>query len=81
MKSSFTKIQKLSAGKESDESIESDFDENELYHIKNMSLDEKKEKLEQSKWEFEYELENTYDIEIQNGINCIHDNKVNNIPL
>ena len=28
---------------------------------------------------FEYKLENTYEIEIHNGMTCIHDNKVNNI--
>ena len=36
-----------------------------------MSLDDKKEKSNEPK--------NTYVIEIQNGIACIHDNKVNNI--
>ena len=38
-----------------------------------------KRKLEWCKHAFESELENTYDIEIQNGMICMHDNKVNNI--
>ena len=44
-----------------------------------MSLEEKKEKLELHKRAFEYELKNTYKIEIQNDMTCIHDNEVNNI--
>ena len=35
--------QKVSAEKESPEHIESDFDENELYHIDNISLEDTKE--------------------------------------
>ena len=38
--------EKVSAVKESPENFESDFDENELYHIENMSLEYTKEKLE-----------------------------------
>ena len=37
--------EKLSAAKEAHEKVESDFDENELYHIENMSLEDTKEKL------------------------------------
>ena len=44
-----------------------------------MSLDDRKEKLELYKCAFECQLENTYEIEIQNGMTCKHDNKVNNI--
>ena len=57
--------------------IESEFDENHLYRIDNMSLKEKKEKLELHKCAFEYELKNVYNTEIQNGITCIHYNEVN----
>ena len=42
-----------------------------------MSLDEKKEKTEWRKGEFESELKNTYYIESQNGMACIYGNKVN----
>ena len=59
--------------------IESEFDENHLYRIDNMSLKEKKEKLDLHKREFEYELKNAYNTGIQNGITCMHDNEVNNI--
>ena len=58
--------------------IESEFDENNLYRIDNTSLKKKKEKLELHKRVFECELKNTYNIEIQNYMTCIHDNKVNN---
>ena len=44
-----------------------------------MSLDEKKEKIEWRKREFESKLENKYDIESQIGMACIHVNKVNKI--
>ena len=44
-----------------------------------MSLDENKQKTEWRKRAFLSELENTYDIEIQDGMTCIHDNEVNNI--
>ena len=40
------KNQKVNAEKEVHENIESDFDESELHQINNMSLDDKKEKLE-----------------------------------
>ena len=36
---------KVSAEEEAHENTESDFDENDLYQIDNMSLDEKKEKM------------------------------------
>ena len=40
------KNQKVSAKKEGHENVESNFDENKLYQIDNMSLDDTKEKLE-----------------------------------
>ena len=39
----------------------------------------RKKKIEGHKRAFEYELENTYDIEIYNGMTCIHGNKVNKL--
>ena len=43
-----------------------------------MSLEEKIKKLELHKRAFECELKKTYNIESQNGMTCIHDNKLNN---
>ena len=43
----------MSADKGAHENIESYFDESELYQIKNMSLDDTKEKLEQCRRDFE----------------------------
>ena len=37
-----------------------------------MILDEKKERTELRKRAFERGIKNTYDIEIQNGMTCIH---------
>ena len=42
-----------------------------------MSINENKEKTEWCKRDFESKLENTYDIENQNGMTCIHGNEVN----
>ena len=53
---------KVSAEEEAHENIEHDFYENYMYHIDNMSLDYKKEKIEWRKPEFECELGNKYDI-------------------
>ena len=44
-----------------------------------MSIDEIKVKLDGRKCVFECKIKNTYWIENQNDMNCIHDNKVNNI--
>ena len=38
--------QKVNSVKEAPEFLESDYDENELYQVENMSLEETKEKLE-----------------------------------
>ena len=48
--------------KEAHENIESGFDDNKLYHIENMSLEDTKENLEWNKRAFEFKLENTYGI-------------------
>ena len=42
-----------------------------------MCLDDKIEKIEWEKRAFEYKLKNKYEIEIHNGITCIHGNRVN----
>ena len=44
-----------------------------------MSLEETKEKLEWRKRVFECKIKNTYEIEIQNGMTCMHNKEVNNI--
>ena len=44
--------QKVSPEKESHESFESEFDDNELYHIANMSLEYTQEKIEWRKCVF-----------------------------
>ena len=61
---------------ETHENIDSDINENHQYEIYNISLDEKKEKEEWRKREFESGLKYKYDIEIHNGIIYIHGNKV-----
>ena len=48
----FQEYNKVSSGTESQEIIESEFDENDLYRIDNMSIEEKKEKLELHKCAF-----------------------------
>ena len=68
--------QKLSADKGAHENIESDFDCKEMYQIYNMCLEATKEIIELRK---RLKLKNTYGIEIQNGMACIHYNEVNNI--
>ena len=60
---------------ETHENIYYDVDENDLYHIDKMSLDEKKWR----KRAFEREIEYTYDIKRQNGKSYIHENEVNKI--
>ena len=71
---------KVSAEEKLHENIESNIDENDLYHIEKISLGDKKENIEWSKREFECEIENTCEIEIQNGMTCIHGIKVKKLP-
>ena len=59
---------KVSAESEAHKNIESDIDENDLYQIDNMSLDDKRENKEWHKHAIEIKPGNTYDIEIQNGM-------------
>ena len=47
---------KVITAKEAPENIQSDFDENNLYQIENMSLEDTKEKLEWRKRALEYKL-------------------------
>ena len=70
---------KVSAEAQAHKNIESDINYNYLYHIDIIILDDNKEKIELFKRAFESELENTYDIEIQNGMTFIHWNKVNKL--
>ena len=70
---------KVSSEYERNKNIESDIDENDIYQIDNISLDDKKENKEWSKHAFGSELENTYEIEIQNGMTCIKRNKLNKL--
>ena len=62
---------KLSAEDESQENIDSEIDDNDLYDIDNMILDEKKE---WRKCAFERKLKNIYDIKIHNVMTCMHKN-------
>ena len=71
--------QKLSPANEAPENIESDLDGNEIYHIENISLDGIKEKLEWHRRAFYCKQENTYGIENQNDMKCVHYNEVNKI--
>ena len=70
---------KVSAESKAHENIDYEINENTLYQIYNMSLDEKKENTEQRKRVFGRKLENTYKIEIQNSMTCININKANKI--
>ena len=60
---------------ESHENIDSEVDEKDIYEIDKIILDEK----EWRKRAFESKLENINDIKRQNGMTCIHKNKVNKI--
>ena len=70
---------KVSAEAEAHEKNEYYIDDNDLYHVDNMSLDDNRENTERRKHVFESKLENKYDIEIQIGMTCIHGNKVNKL--
>ena len=71
--------QKVSDVKESPENIESDFDENKIYQIENISIEDTKMKIEWRKCAFECKLKNTYGIENRNAMTRMHDNEVNKI--
>ena len=58
--------------------MESDYDENELYQVENMGLEETKEELEWRKREFECKQKITYGIENKNDMTRIHDKEVKN---
>ena len=57
--------------------MESDYDDNDLYQVENMSLDDTREKINQRKRALEYE--SSYVIENRAKIIYIKDNEVNNI--
>ena len=60
---------------ETHENIDDEVDEDELYKIDKISLDGK----EWRKRAFESKIKNIYDIKMQNGITCMHENEVNKI--
>ena len=74
-----TENQKVSAAREAPEFLDSDYDENYLYQVDKMSLEDTKEKLDWIKRAFEYEKKNPYGIENRNDNTRIHNNEVNNI--
>ena len=55
--------QKVSAAREAPEFLESDCDENNIYQVEKISLEETKEKIEQRKRAFECEHKSYYRIE------------------
>ena len=57
--------------------LESDYNENDLYQLENMSLDETEEKIEWRKRALEYK--NSYVIKNRAKMIYIHDNEVKNI--
>ena len=65
----------MSSEDEAHDNINSETNQDNIYGINNMSLDEKKEKKEWRKREFESELEYIYDTKNQNGMTCIHENE------
>ena len=71
---------KLSAEDDAHNIIDSEIDENDIYGIYNVSLDKNKENNEWYKRAFENEIKYIErDIEIQNGMTCMHVNQVNKI--
>ena len=57
--------------------LESDYDENNLHQVVNMSLDDTEEKVEWNKPALEYK--SSYVIENRNKMIYIHDNRLKNI--
>ena len=70
---------KVNDGAVAHKNIDHEVYDNDLYEIDNISLDEKKEKIEWCRGAFESDLKNKYDIEWHNGITRIHWNKANKI--
>ena len=60
---------------EKHENIDDEVDEDDLYELDKLRLDENK----RFKCEFKIELKNINDIKILNSMNSINDNEVNNI--
>ena len=74
----FNETKKVSAvNHEAPDFLEMDYDENDLYQMENMSLDETKEKIDWRKRVFKYEC--SYVIENRNEMIYIHDKKLKNI--
>ena len=72
--------QTVSVAREAPSFMDSDCDENELYQVEKMSLEETREKLEWNKCAFERKHKITYGIEMRNDMIHIHDKEVNKIP-
>ena len=71
--------QKVSAVREAPEFLDSDYDDNGLYQVDKMRLEETKEKIKLRKREFEYKQKNAHEIENRNDTTRIHDKEVNKI--
>ena len=71
--------QKLSAVRKAPEFLDSGCDENDIYQVDKMSLEENKNKLEWRKRAFECKDKNSYGIEKQNYMIHIHGKEVNKI--
>ena len=71
--------QKLSAAREAPEFWDSDYDDNYLYQVERMSLEDNKEKIDWHKHAFECKQKNSYVIENKNDMTHMHDKEVNKI--
>ena len=71
--------QKGSAARKSPEFLDSDCDENDLYQVEKMILEDTIEKLEWHKHAFECKQNKSYGIENRNDVIHIHEKEVNKI--
>ena len=71
--------QKVNASRKGPEFLDSDYDDDYIYQIESMSIEETKEKNERRKREFECEQKISYGVENIDDMKCIHDKEVNKI--
>ena len=71
--------QKVSAAREAPEFLDSDCDENDLYQVEKIILEETKGKIELRQCAFGCKQKNSYGIEKRNDMIHIHDKEVNKI--
>ena len=71
--------QKVSVAREAPEFLDPDYDENKIYQVKKMSLEETKDKIELRKLAFEHKHKCKYGIDNQNDMTHIHKKEVNKI--